>query len=218
MRRFRDDSRNTSAEKWGAGSPLAQTLALSWDMDSLTDPAAGDLWVFGYGALILAAGFPFVERLEARLIGAHRALSSIPSCRGTRAARPGARPRPRRHLPRPPQVAAVITATVMIPARPRASYRSLSRTLRRVWLQRTPAEAVSALCSFIAPIRSMPAARARAALHSVRRAAANPANRDYVIATVAAARARAARGRVAHLATAQGCRGVRAGGADTTRA
>ena len=43
-------------------------------MDPLTDPAAGDLWVFGYGSLMWRPGFDYVERLDARLIGAHRAL------------------------------------------------------------------------------------------------------------------------------------------------
>jgi cation transport protein ChaC len=43
-------------------------------MDPLTDPAAGDLWVFGYGSLMWRPGFDYVERIDARLIGAHRAL------------------------------------------------------------------------------------------------------------------------------------------------
>src|SRR5437762_8819677 len=43
-------------------------------MDSITDPAAGDLWVFSYGSLMWRPDFPFIERVEARLIGAHRAL------------------------------------------------------------------------------------------------------------------------------------------------
>src|SRR5260370_18315117 len=40
------------------------------------DPAhVGEgLWVFAYGSLMWRPDFPFVERLEARLIGAHRAL------------------------------------------------------------------------------------------------------------------------------------------------
>jgi cation transport protein ChaC len=33
-----------------------------------------DLWVFGYGSLIWRPGFDHVERVPARLIGAHRAL------------------------------------------------------------------------------------------------------------------------------------------------
>jgi glutathione-specific gamma-glutamylcyclotransferase len=36
--------------------------------------AADDLWVFGYGSLMWRPGFDFLERHEARLIGAHRAL------------------------------------------------------------------------------------------------------------------------------------------------
>lgn len=34
----------------------------------------GDLWVFAYGSLIWRPGFDFLERQQARLIGAHRAL------------------------------------------------------------------------------------------------------------------------------------------------
>ena len=33
-----------------------------------------DLWVFGYGSLIWRPGFPHVERVPARLTGAHRGL------------------------------------------------------------------------------------------------------------------------------------------------
>jgi cation transport protein ChaC len=37
-------------------------------------PNGGDLWVFGYGSLMWRTGFDYLERRQARLIGAHRAL------------------------------------------------------------------------------------------------------------------------------------------------
>jgi cation transport protein ChaC len=33
-----------------------------------------DLWIFGYGSLMWRAGFEFIERRQARLIGGHRSL------------------------------------------------------------------------------------------------------------------------------------------------
>src|SRR5664279_5753785 len=36
--------------------------------------AGGDLWVFGYGSLMWRPGFSFIERVQALLIGEHRAL------------------------------------------------------------------------------------------------------------------------------------------------
>src|SRR5436309_7687850 len=43
-------------------------------MDPAFDHAAEELWVFGYGSLIWRPGFSFVERAQARLVGAHRSL------------------------------------------------------------------------------------------------------------------------------------------------
>ena len=41
---------------------------------SKTELPKDDLWVFGYGSLMWRPGFDFVERRNARLVGAHRAL------------------------------------------------------------------------------------------------------------------------------------------------
>jgi cation transport protein ChaC len=43
-------------------------------MDPDLRHVAEDLWVFGYGSLIWRPGFDHLERVPARLIGAHRAL------------------------------------------------------------------------------------------------------------------------------------------------
>jgi glutathione-specific gamma-glutamylcyclotransferase len=43
-------------------------------MDMKFDQNSGDLWVFAYGSLIWRPGFEFLERRNARLIGARRAL------------------------------------------------------------------------------------------------------------------------------------------------
>jgi cation transport protein ChaC len=43
-------------------------------MDQTIAHSTDDLWVFGYGSLIWRPGFDFLERVPARLIGAHRAL------------------------------------------------------------------------------------------------------------------------------------------------
>src|ERR1700709_1032254 len=43
-------------------------------ISSEAEQSKGALWLFGYGSLMWRPGFDFIERRNARLIGAHRAL------------------------------------------------------------------------------------------------------------------------------------------------
>src|SRR5436190_13972222 len=138
-------------------------------------------------------GFPFVDRIEARLIGAHRALCVYSHVHRGTPERPGlvlgldlggtCRGVAFR------VAAADRTATVAY-LRAREQVTAVYRECqRRVWLKGEPERAVTALCYMVD--RSHPQYAGRLTLdqqlHHVRQGfGQSGANRDYVVATVAA--------------------------------
>jgi glutathione-specific gamma-glutamylcyclotransferase len=161
-------------------------------MDVALDTAE-DLWVFGYGSLIWRPDFDFLERAEARLIGAHRSLCvysffhrGTPEhpglvfgldhggmCRGVAY-----------------RVAASRRAPTIAYLREREQVTSVYREcLRPVWLHGDPERRVAALCYVVD--RSHPQYAGRLSLteqlHFVRQGHGHSgANRDYVVSTIAA--------------------------------
>jgi cation transport protein ChaC len=71
-----DQVRGRLSPEHALGARLAQATAFLdiTPMDPNPAHAAEDLWVFAYGSLMWRPDFPFVERVESRLLGAHRAL------------------------------------------------------------------------------------------------------------------------------------------------
>ena len=158
------------------------------------DPAhAGeDLWVFAYGSLMWRPVFPFVEQIEARLIGAHRALCVYSFVHRGTAERPGLvlgldRGGACRGIAYRVSVAERMRTVAYL--RKREQVTSVYReVIRPVWLRRQPEERVPALCYMVD--RGHPQYAGRLALeqqlHHVRQGhGLSGANRDYVIATVA---------------------------------
>ncbi|MGE0034414.1 MAG: gamma-glutamylcyclotransferase [Xanthobacteraceae bacterium] len=162
-------------------------------MDSILDPAAGDLWVFGYGSLIWRPGFAFVERVEARLVGAHRALCVYSFVHRGTPERPGL-------VLGLDQGGACRGMAYRVPASQRAETVAYLRareqatmvyreSVRSVWLRGDPERRISALCYVVDRGHAQYAGRLSLdqQLHHVRQGhGRSGANRDYVIATVAA--------------------------------
>jgi glutathione-specific gamma-glutamylcyclotransferase len=162
-------------------------------MDSEIDRTAEDLWVFGYGSLIWRPGFAFLERVEARLIGAHRALCVYSFVHRGTPERPGlvlgldqggaCRGMAYR-------VAASARAETIAYLRAREQVTMVYReSIRSIWLRGAPERRVSALCYTVDRGHPQYAGRLSLAqqLHFVRQGhGQSGANRDYVIATVAA--------------------------------
>jgi glutathione-specific gamma-glutamylcyclotransferase len=141
-------------------------------MDPNPAHANEDLWVFAYGSLMWRPDFSFVERIEARLIGAHRALCVYSFVHRGTAERPGLV----LGLDRGGTCREQVTSV----------YRE---AMRPIWLRSQPEQRVPALCYTVD--RGHPQYAGRLSLeqqlHHVRQGhGQSGANRDYVTATVAA--------------------------------
>jgi cation transport protein ChaC len=152
-----------------------------------------ELWVFGYGSLMWRPGFDFVEKVEARLIGAHRALCVYSFVHRGTPERPGlvlgldqggaCRGMAYR-------VSADKRAATIAYLRAREQVTMVYReSVRTIWLAGEPQRRVSALTYTVD--RGHPQYAGRLTLdqqlHHVRQGhGKSGANRDYVLATVAA--------------------------------
>lgn len=175
-------------------------------MNRAAEPSTEDLWVFGYGSLMWRPAFPFLARVEARLIGAHRALCVYSFFHRGTAERPGLvlgldRGGACRGIAYRVAAAARIETIAYLRAREQVTmvYREC---IRQVWLKSEPERSVSALCYLVD--RGHPQYAGRLSLdqqlHHVRQGHGHSgANRDYVIATVAALEALGLRESQLHL-------------------
>ena len=159
------------------------------------DPARAndDLWVFAYGSLMWRPNFPFLEKVEARLLGAHRSLCVLSFVHRGTAERPGLvlgldRGGACRGIAY--KVSAQARAETIHYLRKREQVTSVYReVVRPIRLRFQTDRRVPALCYIVD--RGHPQYAGRLSLdrqlHLVRQGhGVSGANRDYVIATVAA--------------------------------
>jgi glutathione-specific gamma-glutamylcyclotransferase len=160
-------------------------------MTSDFDHAGEDLWVFGYGSLLWRPGFSFVERVPARLIGAHRALCVYSFVHRGTPERPGLV----RGLDRGGtcrgiafRVAAAERPATLAYLRGREQVTKVYReSVRSVWLEGDPQQRVPALCYVVDRGHPQYAGRLTLAqqLHYIRQGHGQSGpNRDYVLETV----------------------------------
>jgi glutathione-specific gamma-glutamylcyclotransferase len=169
-----------------------------------------DLWVFAYGSLMWRPGFAAAERVEARLVGAHRALCVWSHVHRGTPERPGlvlgldhggtCRGVAYR-------VAAAEREATLTYLRAREQVTSVYREcVRSITLLGHPQRQVSAVCYMVD--RSHPQYAGRldvsAMLHYVRQGhGRSGANRDYLLSTVQALEALGCRDRDLHLLAEQ---------------
>ena len=160
-------------------------------MDPDFDKSFQDLWVFAYGSLMWRPGFDFVERVPARVIGAHRALCVYSFIHRGTPERPGLvlgldRGGTCRGMAY--RVAASKRAPTIAYLREREQVTKVYREVfRSVWLLAEPERKVEALCYVVDRSHPQYAGRLSLAeqLHHVRQGHGHAGpNRDYVISTV----------------------------------
>jgi cation transport protein ChaC len=159
------------------------------DFPHVTD----DLWVFAYGSLMWRPNIAFVERLEARLIGAHRALCVYSFVHRGTPERPGLvlgldHGGTCRGIAYRVSAAERLATIAYLRAREQVTsvYREVTRP---IWLKGRPERRVPALCYMVD--RGHPQYAGRLSLeqqlHHVRQGhGQSGANRDYVLATIGA--------------------------------
>lgn len=169
-----------------------------------------DLWVFGYGSLMWRPGFDYVERVEAKLLGAHRALCVYSFHHRGTPERPGLvlgldLGGACRGIAYRVAAAAWTRTVAYLRAREQVTmvYREC---IRPVWLKGEPQRRIAALCYTVD--RSHPQYAGRLTieqqLHHVRQGhGQSGANRDYVLASVAALEALGLRESALHLLAAR---------------
>jgi cation transport protein ChaC len=191
LRRFKVHSGNVPHHESGlaCGRSFNDTTGMTID----PAPAAEDLWVFAYGSLMWRPDFPFIDRVEARLIGAHRALCVYSFVHRGTPERPGLvlgldHGGACRGIAY--RVPAADRGATIAYLREREQVTSVYReSVRPIWLRHRPEQRVPALCYLVDRGHVQYAGRLslEQQLHHVRQGhGRSGANRDYVIATIAA--------------------------------
>ena len=156
-----------------------------------TKQAGEDFWVFAYGSLMWRPGFDFLERRQARLVGAHRALCVYSFVHRGTPAKPGLvlgldRGGNCRGIAY--RVAAAKRAATVAYLRGREQVTRVYREAwRAVWLDDNPLLTVHALCYVVDRGHRQYAGRLslEKQLHFVRQGHGRSGNnRDYVLAAV----------------------------------
>src|SRR5512141_600119 len=153
----------------------------------------GDLWVFGYGSLMWRPGFDALERRQARLVGAHRALCVYSFVHRGTPEKPGLvlgldRGGACRGIAF--RVAEKHRADTIAYLRAREQVTSVYReVMRSVWLENEPRQRVSALAYVVDRGHVQYAGRlspAEQLRHVLQGHGQSGANREYVLSTVKA--------------------------------